>query len=79
MFTRGVAEDVAGGAVNAWMCNRCGAVSNAGDVDDPPSDWVRRDVPVRGSKGARSSTVAVICDRCDDSLYEWLHAKDATP
>jgi hypothetical protein len=55
-----------------WQCDRCDKVSNAGDVDDPPDNWVHRTVPVRGSTGAKSSREAVLCPDCDDSLYAWL-------
>jgi hypothetical protein len=57
-----------------WRCDRCKAVSNAGNVDDPPETWEWRSMPVRGSQGARSSMDQVLCADCDDSLYEWLRA-----
>lgn len=57
-----------------WQCDRCGQVSKSGDVDDPPDDWVRRDMPVRGSEGARSDMTVTVCDACDDDLYGWFQA-----
>lgn len=59
-----------------WQCDRCKRSSNGGDVDDPPAHWVNYTMPVRGSTGARSTGSATLCDACDDSLYEWLHATD---
>lgn len=61
----------------AWQCDRCGAVSSGGyDQKDrqhtPPEDWRQFSGPVRGSQGARSSMTTVICDTCDDDLYQWL-------
>jgi hypothetical protein len=58
--------------MNCWMCDRCKATSNRGDIDDPPPSWVFTRMPVRGSKGARSTGNAVICGDCDDSLYKWM-------
>jgi hypothetical protein len=57
--------------VNAWMCGRCKTATNAGNVDDPPENWRYIHQPIRGSQGARSRTQSVICDKCDDELYEW--------
>jgi hypothetical protein len=57
----------------AWKCDRCGATSDLGNVDDPPDDWVRRSMPVRGTSGNRSDMTADLCGPCDDSLYEWFH------
>lgn len=57
--------------MNAWVCERCGKVSRQGNVDDPPEDWQFVHRPIRGSEGARSNTEGVICDECDDALYEW--------
>lgn len=54
-----------------WQCDRCEVVSKNGNVDDPPDGWERRDVPVRGSQGARSSMTWVLCNECDDDLYLW--------
>lgn len=61
--------------MNAWRCDRCGLVSGDGNVDDPPPDWRYTAMPVRGSQGARSTSDAVICDVCDDELYEWYMLK----
>lgn len=58
--------------MNAWRCDRCGAVSNAGDSEYPPENWQRKLMPVRGSTGARSNRDVVICADCDDSLYDWF-------
>lgn len=63
--------------MNAWLCQRCGAVSTAGGENakgemELPSNWERRSMPVRGSAGARSSMPMVICGDCDQSLYVWL-------
>jgi len=58
--------------MNAWLCDRCGAVTNAGSVDDPPYTWRQTLMPVRGSSGNRSPFMAVICGDCDDSLFRWL-------
>lgn len=55
-----------------WRCDRCKTVSDEGNVDDPPDDWERRVLPVRGSTGARSDAEFVLCAACDDSLYDWL-------
>lgn len=57
-----------------WQCDHCEVVSNNGNVDDPPDEWVTRSLPVRGSQGARSSMDATLCAYCDDALYEWLRA-----
>lgn len=57
-----------------WQCDRCDKVDDTGNVDDPPDTFERRSMPVRGSEGARSSMDAVICQECDDSLYEWFRA-----
>lgn len=54
-----------------WQCDRCGRMNNGGDIDDPPEEWRQVTMPVRGSKGARSTTEAVICGDCDDALYRW--------
>lgn len=56
-----------------WQCDRCEAVSKNGNIDDPPDGWIIRDMPVRGSEGARSSMAITLCMECDDRLYEWLH------
>lgn len=58
-----------------WRCDRCQRVSGMGDVDDPPEDWERRSMPVRGSQGARSNGEVVLCEECDDDLYRWLHTE----
>lgn len=63
--------------MNAWRCDRCHKVSTFGDIDTLPPDWEHRNMPVRGSEGARSSGRVVLCDDCDDSLYRWLH-REAT-
>lgn len=55
-----------------WQCDRCGLISDQGDIDTPPPGWEYRTVPVRGSGGARSSRDAAICAACDDDLYDWL-------
>lgn len=56
-----------------WQCDRCHTISDLGNIDDPPDNWERRTMPVRGSQGARSSRDAVICADCDDSLYAWAN------
>jgi hypothetical protein len=58
--------------MNAWVCDRCGTMSRSGDIDDPPSNWRILDLPVRGTSGARSTRRGVLCDSCDDALYEWF-------
>lgn len=58
-----------------WRCDRCKKVSD-GCVDDGPDGWMRYDMPVRGSEGARSVMVYHLCDECEDSLYAWLHRQD---
>jgi hypothetical protein len=58
--------------MNAWMCDRCQAVSRDGDIDDPPDNWRFQTMPVRGSDGARSTRNVVMCGDCDDSLYRWF-------
>ena len=64
--------------MNCWMCDRCKATSNAGDIDDPPPNWRFTPMPVRGSGGERSIGIhdAVICGDCDDDLYRWLHKEE---
>ena len=62
-----------------WQCDRCkGITSQGGNVDDPPDNWSARDMPVRGSSGARSSMPVVLCVGCDDELYEWFHNPPAS-
>jgi hypothetical protein len=56
-----------------WKCDRCEATSDMGIVDDPPDDWVRRSMPVRGTSGNRSDMTADLCPSCDDDLYAWFH------
>jgi hypothetical protein len=56
-----------------YQCDRCKAISGeeyaAGYI---PEDWRNLVAqPVRGSEGARSMRSAIICDACDDDLYEW--------
>lgn len=59
-----------------WQCARCGATdsgaSNRREGQQPPQTWLRIYVPVRGSEGAKSHQMDVICDLCEDSLYEWF-------
>lgn len=59
--------------MNAWRCDRCGKVSQEGDIDDPPDGWHHDRCPVRGSQGARSNDTGLLCDDCDDSFYDWWH------
>jgi hypothetical protein len=62
-----------------WQCDRCRAVSGAGNEDDPPDDWHRLDAPVRGSGGAKSTRVVVLCAECDDDLYRWFTRPEESP
>lgn len=55
-----------------WQCDRCYRTSRSGDADDPPPEWVNRDMPVRGSEGAKSSMRQTLCDSCDQALYLWF-------
>jgi hypothetical protein len=61
-----------------WRCDRCKAISDMGNVDDPPEDWERRVLPVRGSQGARSDAGYTLCRECDDDLYRWFHEPPTT-
>lgn len=54
-----------------WKCDRCGVTEDSGNIDDAPEDWRHTTAPVRGSQGARSSRDVLICNNCDDALYEW--------
>jgi len=57
-----------------WRCDRCKKIGEMGSsADDPPEDWENRNMPVRGSQGARSNSTYLLCNECDDSLYKWLH------
>lgn len=63
--------------MNAWLCDRCGATTkeDGGNLKEgscPPDGWRQIHLPVRGSEGARSAHLGVICPDCDDSLYDWL-------
>lgn len=58
-------------------CDRCHKTTdNFDSIDDPPSGWVNRTMPVRGSAGARSDTTTLLCNTCDDSLYRWVNSPD---
>lgn len=60
-----------------WKCDRCGKTDDPmGNLDDPPDDWRATSAPVRGSQGARSTREVVICQDCDDALYEWWNRHD---
>jgi hypothetical protein len=56
-------------------CDRCGLKSLSASLDDLALDlgWVERNLPARGSLGARSNTKWHLCPKCDDLLYDWMY------
>jgi hypothetical protein len=67
-----------------YECDRCAVEGHVrpGSQRDPgpfpPENWRLFRGPVRGSGGARSDREYVICDACDDALYEWLYERTET-
>lgn len=60
-------------------CDRCDELAELTEWEDlvqmypvPPGGWRRVVGPVRGSQGAKSDRSYLLCDQCDDALYEWL-------
>lgn len=62
-------------------CDRCLSISDMGSItalngeEELPPDWHYYEMPVRGSEGAKSRELSLICAICEDDLYHWRHPK----